>query len=378
MHRTVGRFRGAVQRSPPGLPHVVPDRRVVGSGSRRLDAREAGGVRDSGAAQAPSSKRVRPTAAAPRRGVSSGASARPSRPSASVRQRGSGSAAPSRPSARARQGATRSVTPSRPSTGARQRTGRSTTPSTRRSAPSSRQPAARSGTSSRPSASRGSSSARPTPRSASPAPSRRAPQASTRSRGGGGAAAAPRPARPASPRARSAPPSSWRKRLQLTRPDAWVFSLATLAHGGTQGGWRAAHCARFDEAFTQQTESHVCQGSEVSTCSYGSIFSYNRVDAVVENVTHGIEREVPPGAKHAAMRGRAGSRRWCATPITCPAVHSIRLARGLMTAISLTTVGFGEIIDLEGNPAGRIFTALLILVGMGGVTSPQERYHLLC
>ena len=38
-----------------------------------------------------------------------------------------------------------------------------------------------------------------------------------------------------------------------------------------------------------------------------------------------------------------------------------------MTAISLTTVGFGEIIDLENNPGGRIFTALLILVGMGGV-----------
>lgn len=38
-----------------------------------------------------------------------------------------------------------------------------------------------------------------------------------------------------------------------------------------------------------------------------------------------------------------------------------------MTAITLTTVGFSEIIDLQGNPGGRIFTALLILVGMGGV-----------
>lgn len=38
-----------------------------------------------------------------------------------------------------------------------------------------------------------------------------------------------------------------------------------------------------------------------------------------------------------------------------------------MTAITLTTVGFGEIIDLSNNPAGRMFTAVLILVGMGGV-----------
>jgi voltage-gated potassium channel len=38
-----------------------------------------------------------------------------------------------------------------------------------------------------------------------------------------------------------------------------------------------------------------------------------------------------------------------------------------MTAITLTTVGYGEIIDLDGNPGGRIFTAALIIVGMGGV-----------
>ncbi len=36
-----------------------------------------------------------------------------------------------------------------------------------------------------------------------------------------------------------------------------------------------------------------------------------------------------------------------------------------MTAITLTTVGYGEIVNLEGNPGGRVFTALLILVGMG-------------
>ncbi len=38
-----------------------------------------------------------------------------------------------------------------------------------------------------------------------------------------------------------------------------------------------------------------------------------------------------------------------------------------MTIITLTTVGYGEIIDLSGNPGGRLFTALLILLGMGSV-----------
>ncbi|NIM50583.1 MAG: potassium channel protein [Gemmatimonadales bacterium] len=36
-----------------------------------------------------------------------------------------------------------------------------------------------------------------------------------------------------------------------------------------------------------------------------------------------------------------------------------------MTVITLTTVGFGEIIDMSNNPAGRVFTALLVLGGMG-------------
>jgi voltage-gated potassium channel len=36
-----------------------------------------------------------------------------------------------------------------------------------------------------------------------------------------------------------------------------------------------------------------------------------------------------------------------------------------MTAITLTTVGFGEVIEL--SPAARIFTTFLLLVGMGGV-----------
>ncbi|GMR11905.1 MAG: potassium channel protein [Gemmatimonadota bacterium] len=38
-----------------------------------------------------------------------------------------------------------------------------------------------------------------------------------------------------------------------------------------------------------------------------------------------------------------------------------------MTIITLTTVGYGEIIDLSGSPGGRLFTAVLILVGMGAV-----------
>jgi voltage-gated potassium channel len=36
-----------------------------------------------------------------------------------------------------------------------------------------------------------------------------------------------------------------------------------------------------------------------------------------------------------------------------------------MTVITLTTVGFGEIIDMSQSPAGRLFTIALVLVGMG-------------
>lgn len=38
-----------------------------------------------------------------------------------------------------------------------------------------------------------------------------------------------------------------------------------------------------------------------------------------------------------------------------------------MTVITLTTVGFTEVVDLSGHPWGRLFTVALILVGMGGV-----------
>jgi len=36
-----------------------------------------------------------------------------------------------------------------------------------------------------------------------------------------------------------------------------------------------------------------------------------------------------------------------------------------MTVITLTTVGFGEIIDMSNHPAGRMFTVALLLLGMG-------------
>ncbi len=36
-----------------------------------------------------------------------------------------------------------------------------------------------------------------------------------------------------------------------------------------------------------------------------------------------------------------------------------------MTVITLTTVGYGEVIDLSGNPAGRVFTTLLLVLGVG-------------
>jgi voltage-gated potassium channel len=38
-----------------------------------------------------------------------------------------------------------------------------------------------------------------------------------------------------------------------------------------------------------------------------------------------------------------------------------------MTAITLTTVGYGETIDLSNNPAGRVFTIVLLAIGVGSV-----------
>ena len=36
-----------------------------------------------------------------------------------------------------------------------------------------------------------------------------------------------------------------------------------------------------------------------------------------------------------------------------------------MTMITLTTVGYGEVIDLSGNPQGRLFTTALLVIGVG-------------
>ncbi len=36
-----------------------------------------------------------------------------------------------------------------------------------------------------------------------------------------------------------------------------------------------------------------------------------------------------------------------------------------MTVITLTTVGYGEVVDLSNNPAGRIFTVFLLVMGVG-------------
>ncbi len=39
-----------------------------------------------------------------------------------------------------------------------------------------------------------------------------------------------------------------------------------------------------------------------------------------------------------------------------------------MTFITITTIGFGEIIDMSGNPAGRIFTVLVAISGISIIT----------
>jgi len=36
-----------------------------------------------------------------------------------------------------------------------------------------------------------------------------------------------------------------------------------------------------------------------------------------------------------------------------------------MTAITISTVGFGEVIDMSGVPEARLFTVVLIIFGMG-------------
>ena len=36
-----------------------------------------------------------------------------------------------------------------------------------------------------------------------------------------------------------------------------------------------------------------------------------------------------------------------------------------MTAITLTTVGYGEVVDVSASPAGKVFTVSLLLGGVG-------------
>ena len=39
-----------------------------------------------------------------------------------------------------------------------------------------------------------------------------------------------------------------------------------------------------------------------------------------------------------------------------------------MTFITITTIGFGEVIDLSGNPGGRLFTIFIAISGIGALT----------
>ena len=44
-----------------------------------------------------------------------------------------------------------------------------------------------------------------------------------------------------------------------------------------------------------------------------------------------------------------------------------------MTMITLTTVGYGEVIDMSGNPAGRVFTICLLFIGAGSFDGSSRR-----
>ena len=64
------------------------------------------------------------------------------------------------------------------------------------------------------------------------------------------------------------------------------------------------------------------------------------------------------------------------TVFTIGTIGYILLGRGqysllnaiYMVVITITTVGFGEIIDLSANPGGRIFTMFIALAGIGALT----------
>src|SRR4030042_782643 len=38
-----------------------------------------------------------------------------------------------------------------------------------------------------------------------------------------------------------------------------------------------------------------------------------------------------------------------------------------MTAITISTIGYGEVVDLSGSPAGRIFSILFIILSLGTI-----------
>src|SRR3989304_6757539 len=39
-----------------------------------------------------------------------------------------------------------------------------------------------------------------------------------------------------------------------------------------------------------------------------------------------------------------------------------------MTFITIATIGYGEIVDLSGNPGGRLFTIFIAISGIGALT----------
>ena len=85
-------------------------------------------------------------------------------------------------------------------------------------------------------------------------------------------------------------------------------------------------------------------------------------------------RESPRLAEFLRIRRRLGQAVLALVLVTAVGVVGFSIISGgehslvdaiYMTIITLTTVGFGEIIDMSNNPAGRLFTVGLLLVGMG-------------
>ena len=85
-------------------------------------------------------------------------------------------------------------------------------------------------------------------------------------------------------------------------------------------------------------------------------------------------RQSPQLAEFLRIRRRLGQAVLALILVTAAGVLGFSIISGgehslidaiYMTVITLTTVGFGEIIDMSNNPAGRLFTVALLLVGMG-------------